>query len=732
MVCSEVIPSESNSTTEKVFTKESKHYGEKEDLECNVDITTVTIRSVLVGLSISAFGAACAQIFMFKPIVLHVHSLFVQLACVTLGKILAQIPGPTMWNPGPFNIKETTFSSIMACAASSGAITSTEMIGARALLFDQQPRTFSSLAIILSSQLIGYGWAGLLRPILVYPSNINFPSVLPSVALFESLYSTSPSSKKRISFFKKALVGTGIYQLFPTYIAPALQAVSPWCLALPKTREITHLFGGARVGEGLGFLSFSFDWTAVGAHGPLFTPLDAQCNQLLGHVLAIFVFSAAYRFNWFGGGKFPFISFELLDQKGNKYDTKAILNLDGSENIQAVQELGLPRFSTAYIIGKSLMCLATSAAFTKALLENRRQLQALISRKSVETDPHRLICRNYTDFPAWGFVTIMVLSTFLAFLTSHLSSSGLSNWGLFTALLLSGFLSLASGFFYGTTGVRLHTSPVVQMIGGFLFPGNALGTMWFTNYGSSTASQSTLMLKELKLICTCLRYAFEHHPPPYLCLVNDNLTIQCLIVKKFNVVTGQLLGTITGVLVNFLVFKTILTSERDALITSTGNGVFSGMHFSSFEAQSITYGIFGKRLYWPGKQYSIVLYMLLAGFVLPIPFHLLRKYRPRSFLCKTNVAMIAGTFYMAIQGITSGATAKLLTGFWSQYYMRRYRKEWYENYNYVLSAALDGGTQMSILILTFLFQGAAGLNLPFPNYFLNPKSGPKDYCFADQ
>lgn len=84
-------------------------------------LPSITIRSVLVGIIISAFGATCAQIFMFKPIMLHVHSLFIQLACLTTGKIVARLPGPKRWNPGPFGIKETTFSSIMACSASAGA-----------------------------------------------------------------------------------------------------------------------------------------------------------------------------------------------------------------------------------------------------------------------------------------------------------------------------------------------------------------------------------------------------------------------------------------------------------------------------------------------------------------------------------------------------------------------------------------------------------------------------------
>ncbi|KAA1064752.1 hypothetical protein PGT21_013608 [Puccinia graminis f. sp. tritici] len=663
----------------------------------------ITFRSVLVGIIISAFGATCAQIFIFKPIVLHVHSLFIQLACLTTGKLMARIPGPKRWNNGPFNIKETTFSSIMACSASAGAITSVEMIGARSLLFNENPEFFVSLLVMLSSQLIGYGLSGLLRPILVYPSKMIFPSVLPSVVLFKSMYSKSPESRKQISFFKKALLGIGLYEVFPIYMAPALQAVSPWCLTLPKKSEITQLFGGSMVGEGLGFLSLSLDWTIIGAHGPLYTPLDAQWNLLVAHIGAIFLFSAAYKYNWLGGGTLPFISFELLDHNGNSYDTAAIINFDGTEKTEAVNRLGLPFFSTAYIIGKACMCLATAAAFTAAILQNWRTIKDLITRKEIETDPHRLTCKKFRDFPMWAFVVLLIVSIALAFIASYVNKSGLSAWGLTSAILISALLSLASGFFYGSTGIRLHTSPVVQMLGGLLFPGNAVGTMWFTTFGSSTASQSTLMLKELKLG-------------------------QYMHLSSFSIVVGQLIGTVIGVLINFVVFLSILSSEREALLKPEGNSAFSGMHLTSFEAQSITWGIFGKRLYGSGKRYAFVPYSLVAGFLLPIPFYFLQKYYPKMILSKVNVALIAGTFYVSIQGLTSGATMKLLIGFMSQFYMKKYHKSWYDKYNYILSAALDGGTQMAILICTFLFQGGAGLTVLFPHYFLNPSQVPRDYC----
>ncbi|KAG0146296.1 hypothetical protein CROQUDRAFT_44570 [Cronartium quercuum f. sp. fusiforme G11] len=659
----------------------------EEKNQAEVRFPSITIRSVLVGVLVSAFGAASAQIFMFKPVMLHVHSLFVQLACLTIGNLAARVPGPRIWNPGQFSIREATFSSVMAAAGSASAL-SIEMIGVRVLLFHEKPKVLYSLIVMLSSQMIGYGWAGLLCPLFVFPANVAFPSVLPSVTLFRSMYAAGDLKKKQISFFKKALIGISIYEIFPTYVAPCLQAISPWCLVLPKVPSIGNLFGGSRVGQGLGFLELSLDWSILGAGGPLFTPLAAQVSTLLSSLSM----------------RLPFISFSLLDQKGQVYNTSAVLNPDGTENRQAVEELGTPFFSTTYILGKAFVCFAASAAFTTAVLQKRSTIMDVIKRKRTIIDPDREICRKLKDFPMWGFGAIACISISLAFIALRIENSGLSNVGLLCALLISFVLSLASGFFYGTTGVRLHTSPIVQMLGGLFFPGNAAGTMCFTMYGASTG----------KKILTKV-------------LPKTNKLMQKTNSITFDVVIGQIIGTFVGVLINFLVMLSILSCERDALLSPAGNGVFSGLHLASFQAQSITWGIFGKRLYTHGGLYSFVPYFLAAGFVVPFLLFFLHRIFPKLSLDKINIALFAGTFY---ECVTSGFTLRMVFGFISQFYWKRYYKDWYKNYNYILSAALDGGTQIAVVLLTFLLQGGAGFTAKFPNYFLNPASGPRDYCYA--
>jgi len=49
-------------------------------------------------------------------------------------------------------------------------------------------------------------------------------------------------------------------------------------------------------------------------------------------------------------------------------------------------------------------------------------------------------------------------------------------------------------------------------------------------------------------------------------------------------------------------------------------------------------------------------------------------------------------------GINSSIFTTMLLAIFSQFYLRRYRATWFRKYNYLMSAALDGGTQLFVFI----------------------------------
>jgi len=667
---------------------------------------TITFRSILIGILVSILGASIEEVFVFKPIHIQVHTLFLQLVAFILGNLFASIPGPHWWNPGTLETKEVVFSVIMAASASAGVV-GVELIATQDVIFHKKMPAIISIMTLLSSQLIGYGIAGLLRPILVYPAQITYPAVLPIVALFQSMSSQSETTVKQLSFFKKLIVAISLYEIIPTYLAPALQAISVWCLTLPKVPAITNLFGGSLPGEGIGLMAFSADWTLVGSLSPLYVPLLAQMTEWLAFFVCIIIYSAAYTGNWFNGGHLPFISFTMFDKEGNPYNLTALVKKDGTGDAEVINRFGPPFFPTSMVLAFSFLCMASAASITiggytsiVSALENKKQMR--LHGKIARPCPHREITKKMREFPAYSYVIILLGAIAMAFLASHLADSGLSPGGLATSLVTSFVLALAAGYFYGTIGLQLLTGPVTQLLGGIFFPGNASGLLWFTMYGSTSVQQCVLMLNDLKL------GTYMHLAP-------------------FSVVMAQLIGTLTGGVVHTLVMMSIVNSQRDVLLMPRGNGIFSGTSLSVMATQATAWGLFSRAIFFPGKIYAIMLYALIIGFFVPVPFFIFNRFFPNSVLAKVNASVFIAGLAHVVVGANSGRFTALVVGFISQFYLRKYHFKWYKKYNYILCAALDGGTQITVVLLAFFFQGGAGFQVKIPTYFLNPQ-GTRDYC----
>jgi hypothetical protein len=102
-----------------------------------------------------------------------------------------------------------------------------------------------------------------------------------------------------------------------------------------------------------------------------------------------------------------------------------------------------------------------------------------------------------------------------------------------------------------------------------------------------------------------------------------------------------------------------------------------------------------------GSRYQFVTLAFIMGFFIPLPFYFIHKYAPKLRFDYLNTAMI--TYYIGwlCVGINSSSLSYFAVGITSQFYLRKYRPNWFIKYNYILSAALDGGMQVMVFILTF-------------------------------
>ncbi|KJA14222.1 hypothetical protein HYPSUDRAFT_150665 [Hypholoma sublateritium FD-334 SS-4] len=669
-----------------------------------------------LSLGLSCFAAVLGQIFYFRPQTVSVSRLFLQ----AMEEI---IPGPgknarfktpdnAFWrfmNPGPFNIKEHVAITIMASTASSSAL-AISIFAAQDLYYNVRPNAGVGIFTLIGSQLIGYGMAGVVRSFLVYPTFAVYPQLMPTVQLFDALHRGREAvlQKKRLKFFWIVFIVIFVWEWFPEYIAPTLTGVSIFCLANQKSAWFTRIFGGAAGNEGLGAFSICFDWAYVGAGGgsigSLFTPLSTQLSLYAGCAVCMIAFCACYAMNTWNAQRFPFLTQLLYYANGTEYDQLSILNPDFTLNKEKLAVQGLPWYAASQMLFKISRTMYIGAAITHFFLWHYQTVYKIVRdyRTSDSDDPHYLKMRIYKDISNWWYFFIFIATTAMAIGTTYAAKSGLPWWATLIALFFAWMFVPVIGTLNATVGYAPSIEDMVQMLGGALIPGKPVANMYFTMYGYNPVVQALNLLGDLKLGQYCKL-------PPRVTFV------------------VQVIGTIVGGLLNFVIMKVVLNAQRDVLRSVQGTNVWSGQQVQSYNSAAIAWGALGKPLYATGTHYAFVPYMLLVGLVVPVPFWLLHRRYPKAGFNYVFTPIVTAELGFLSVGINSSVFTSFVLAIFSQYYLRKYRATWFRKYNFLLSAALDGGTSVMVFVYTFAVGGGSGTVTPFPNWALNPVGNP-DYC----
>jgi len=164
--------------------------------------------------------------------------------------------------------------------------------------------------------------------------------------------------------------------------------------------------------------------------------------------------------------------------------------------------------------------------------------------------------------------------------------------------------------------------------------------------------------------------------------------------------------------------KTVIDTPRGILLSVQGSNVWSGQQVQSYNSAAIAWGALGKPLYATGTRYGFVPYMLLVGLGFPIPFWLLHKKYPKLGFNFVFTPVLVAELGILSVGINSSVFSSFMLAIFSQYYLRKYRPGWFRKYNFLSSAALDGGTSIMIFVYTFAVGGGSGKVIPFPTWAL--------------
>ncbi|KAL7143054.1 hypothetical protein ABFS83_08G165600 [Erythranthe nasuta] len=661
----------------------------------------LTFRTWTLGLTSCVMLAFVNQFFGYRQNSLYISSVTAQIVTLPLGKFMARVlpekkfavAGRSFsFNPGPFNLKEHVLITIFASCGSSG-VYAVSIVTIVKAFYHRQLHPVAAWLLAQTTQMLGYGWAGIFRKILVDSPYMWWPDNMVAVSLFRALHEEEARPRgglSRLQFFLIVFVTSFAYYIIPAYFFPSISAVSVLCL-IWKDSIFPQQLGSGLHGMGIG--SFAFDWATVSFIGnPISTPAFAIINILIGFVLVMYIMTPLTYFNnVYGARKFPIFSSHTFDYAGQPYNISRVLN-EETFNLDLV---GYASYSKLYLsvffaFTYGLGFASLSATITHVALHHGKTIWTLWTKAKSnlkgKMDVHtRLMKTNYEAVPDWWFYSILVVVFGLSLWACEGFNKQLQLpwWGLMLACAMALFFTLPVGIIQATTNQQIGLNIITEMVIGYIYPGRPLANVAFKTYGYISMSQALGFLSDFKI---------GHY----------------MKIPPKSMFIAQLVGTVVASSVYFSTAWWLLTSVEyicdpanlpdGSPWTCPGDDVFYNA--------SIIWGVIGPLRMFTGQGvYGAMNWWFLAGAIAPVPAYLLgKKYPEKKWVQLINVPLIlSATMSMpparAVNYIMWG-----VAGLFFNVYVYRLHKRWWARHAYVMAAALNAGLAFLGVLLYFTLQ----------------------------
>ncbi|KAG7535440.1 Oligopeptide transporter OPT superfamily [Arabidopsis thaliana x Arabidopsis arenosa] len=499
-----------------------------------------------------------------------------------------------------------------------------------------------------------------------------------------ALHEKDDQRMTRAKFFVIALVCSFGWYIVPGYLFTTLTSISWVCWAFPRSVTAQQIGSGMR---GLGLGAFTLDWTAVASFlfSPLISPFFAIANVFVGYVLLIYlVLPLAYwGFDSYNATRFPIFSSHLFTSVGKTYDIPAIVNDNFELDLAKYEQQGRINLSMFFALSYGLGFATIASTLTHVALFYGREISERfrVSYKGKE-DIHTRLMKRYKDIPSWWFysmlaATLLISLALCIFLNDEVQMPW---WGLVFASAMAFVFTLPISIITATTNQTPGLNIITEYAMGLIYPGRPIANVCFKVYGYMSMAQAVSFLNDFKL------GHYMKIPPRSMFLV-------------------QFIGTILAGTINITVawwqlnsIKNICQEELlppNSPWTCPGDRVF-------FDA-SVIWGLVGpKRIFGSQGNYAAMNWFFLGGALGPVIVWSLHKAFPkRSWIPLVNLPVLLGATAMMPPATAVNYNSWILVGTIFNLFVFRYRKSWWQRYNYVLSAAMDAGVAFMAVLLYF-------------------------------
>ncbi|KAL8707200.1 MAG: hypothetical protein Q9220_007733 [cf. Caloplaca sp. 1 TL-2023] len=559
---------------------------------------------------------------------------------------------------------------------SFGFAFATDVIVEQVKFYKQDLSIIYQLALTISTQILGYSFAGLTRRYLVRPPSMIWPATLMSTAMFTTMH----KSENKIA--------------------------NGWKF-------------GTR--SGLGLFPVTFDWAQIAYIGsPLVTPWWAAANVVAGLIIVMWIVAPImYYTNSFYSAFLPILSSAVFDNTGKPYDVSRILTPDflfDREKYDAYSKVYLPiTYALAYGVqfaGLSALVTHTACWYGKEIWQVSRDsvetrldhhqepsviedhvkhtnnqnghgsrsnstVEAGINVSMREDDVHARLMRRYEDAPvSWYLATFLAMLAIGIFVVEYYPVY-LPWYGLLLALSITAVLYLPVAIVMAITNQHSSLYLVCQLICGVVFPGRPVANMVFTTYCYISSAQGVKFSSDLKL------GHYMKIPPKLLFQV-------------------QMLATLVSSFTQIGVLNWMFTNIPSLCKPDAINGFtcpLARVHFNG----SILWGVVGpQRFFGAGAVYRPLIWFFLLGAIAPIVVFMIGRKKPlNSIWRKINLPVLFGSlsWIPPATGLNFSVWAIVCLVFNSL--IKKRKPDWWGKYTMTLSAGLDSGLAIGVVVIFF-------------------------------
>ncbi|XP_010038755.1 oligopeptide transporter 5-like [Eucalyptus grandis] len=663
-------------------------------------LPVLTIRTWVLGPLMCTIFSIMYQLSSYRRSHMIISVSCAQIILLLVGRLMAsalpativRIPG-TNWkfslNPGPFNMKEHALLVILSTTGFESTI-AIGTINVIKVVYHRNISVWASILLVMTSQMIGYGFAGMFRRILVDNPYMWYPLIVPQVSFYRALHDKEPRPRGRLSGFQIVIICAVLvfaYTIVPNYFMQTILAVSFLCW-IWKDSVTVHQLGAGYNGLGLGSLALDWESATAWVGNPLILPRFTIVNTLAGFVLIAYVcIPVAYWMNAFDSKRFPIFAQKPYDYSGKEYNVERVFGEDLQFNEQAYSEYSKLYMSIAYVFKLGFTFAALTGTVTYFLLfhgrESWQQLRQSMKSEGKSGDIHKELMKKYKPIPQWWFYTIIVSMVILGIVNCQLFGKEiqLPTWAFLLSLALPSILILPLGIIEATTGAYLGLSVLSDLIIGYLYPGRPITSETFPAYVQSTKMHAIGFLAEYKL------GHYMKIPPRSMFLI-------------------QIFGSLLSSSVKLGTAWWVLTSvENICEIDKLPKGsVWTCPSLQPTLTHTLTWGGVGPaRMFGPGG-YAGLYYFFLAGVAGPLVVWLAARAFPRRKwirLINFPVIFISASFLMPARPVHYW-TFFVLAG---AYHLvaRRVAKGWWARHVYDASNGMDLGNAFFGVLHTLCF-----------------------------